>query len=284
MIDALAFRLGIDAGVYRNTKENGSIRRVPVFGSKGVPAIHAMPRRVDAPHQPRHAFPKGHALITVLPLSQVILEAPPGHAEAAHARPGVTLPRLAPRSRHNSSRVMGLPQGGIPPPRSTSVPPPIVEAPLLAKPPSQHSQQLNRSRRPTTPVHMTYPGFDQVGRGTRRSDLLDRGFDIPDPRDVPDPFDENQPMAWQGTLLDTQHFDPALKPKTIARPTKSRHLWKRLNPGHMTQLWDTSQRVCQNDEQREEQMNQFAFNAHLRKTDINTYANAYARQYPRLDN
>jgi len=91
-------------------------------------------------------------------------------------------------------------------------------------------------------------------------------------------------MAWQGTLLDTQHFDPALKPKTIARPTKSRHLWKRLNPGHMTQLWDTSQRVCQNDEQREEQMNQFAFNAHLRKTDINTYANAYARQYPRLDN
>ena len=157
-----------------------------------------------------------------------------------------------------------------------------MEPPLLAKPPTQ-SQRMAQSRRSTTPVHLTYPGFDQVGRGTRRSDLLDRGFPIPNPAAVPDPFDEAQPMAWQGTLLDTQHFEPAEKPKTITRPTKSRQMWRRINPGHMTQVWNTSQKACQNDEQREQQMAEFKFNAHLRKTDINTYANAYARQYPRIE-
>ena len=162
------------------------------------------------------------------------------------------------------------------PPRSASVPP----APLLeAEPPMLVSHKsAPRSRAPSTPLHVTYPGFDQVGRGARRSDLIDRGFPLPEPTD---PFDENQPMAWQGTLKSSMHYDPALKPQNVSRPTASRQMWKRINPGHMTQQWSSSQKDCQDEDVRQKQMKEFAFNAHLRKTDINMYANAYAIHYPK---
>jgi len=110
--------------------------------------------------------------------------------------------------------------------------------------------------------------------------MLDRGFPLPDRDEIGDPFDESLPMKWQGSVHEAS-FDPPSRPANLTRPTKSRQMWKRINPGHMTQQWMTSQVACQDVKDRERVEKAFHFNAHLQKTDINMYANACAIHYPK---
>jgi len=129
----------------------------------------------------------------------------------------------------------------------------------------------------TTPRHITFPGIDQIGRGTRRSAFIDRGAMVQPTSN----YDERLKLGWQGTVAETGAHRPDFMtgdPRRSA-PSKSRELWKRINAGFDKSEWRSIQTMCPAED--EKYFQSFQHNFHIPKTDMNKYANSFAVHYPK---